>query len=102
MPRKASLVIDLPQFNVAEDKVRVNTRIQTALGQKDKVLKLLFLQKSLSVCGCVEGAWKSSPAAVLGTSLGRNIPTSFQREMPIHTLSKWLVLALVWFFFFVN
>lgn len=88
MPRKACLVSDLPQFNVAEDEVRTNTRIQTALGQKDKVLKLLLLQKSLSVCGCVEGAWKSSPAAVLGTSFGRNIRTSFQREMPIHTLSK--------------
>lgn len=43
VPRKASLVIDLPQFNVAEDEVRANTRIQTALGQKDKVLKLLLL-----------------------------------------------------------
>lgn len=94
MPRKARLVIDLPQFNVAEDEVRANTRTQTALGQKDKVLKLLLLQKSLSVCGCVEGAWKSSPAAVLGMSSGRNIRTSFQREMPIHTLSKWFALAL--------
>lgn len=43
MPRKGPLVIDLPQFNVAEDKVRGNTRIQSAVGQKDKMLKLLLL-----------------------------------------------------------
>lgn len=43
MPRKAPPVIALPLFNVAEDEVRGNTRIQLALGQKDKMLKLLLL-----------------------------------------------------------
>jgi len=93
VPRKAPLVIDLPHFNVAEDEVRGNTRIQPALGQKDKMLKLLLFQKSLSVCGCVEGAWKSSPAAALDTSSGRNIHMSFQRETPIRILSRCFVLA---------
>lgn len=43
VPEKAPLVIDLPQFNVAEDEVGGNARIQPALGQKDQILKLLLL-----------------------------------------------------------